>query len=300
MSASKTIFSKCYPRDSVWRQIALYPTQRRLAKMADIHLRTQRQLVTFAFDDVSQQINAHGVYERQELETFFAWVESVKPRLFREATALDLGANIGNHSLFFSDHFKHVHAFEPNERTFKVLTLNSQLVSNITCHQVGLSDAPGRAHFLVNPANIGASRIVPAGTTGASEIRLTTLDAAVRGIAEIKLIKVDVEGHDYAALVGAKETIVAHKPIVLFEQFADDTAAGESATVNLLRSYGYRTFAVIRRHPRAAAGLPTPVRAAFAFVGRLIFGETMEIEVCDRSPQGYHAMVIAIPDWIEA
>jgi FkbM family methyltransferase len=267
--------------------------------MADIHLRTQRQLVTFAFDDVSQQINAHGVYERQELETFFAWIESVKPRLFREATALDLGANIGNHSLFFSDHFKHVHAFEPHERTFKVLSLNSQLVSNITCHQVGLSDAAGRAHFLVNPANIGASRIVPAGTTGASEIRLTTLDAAVPGIAEIKLIKVDVEGHDYAALVGAKETILAHKPVVLFEQFADDTAVGKSATVNLLRSYGYRKFAVIRRHPRAAASLPPVLRAAYAFIGRLVFGETMDIEVGGHSPEGYHTMVIAIPDWIE-
>jgi FkbM family methyltransferase len=300
MSASKTIFSKSYPRASVWRQIALYPSQRRLAKMAEIHLRTQRQLVTFAFDDVSQQINTHGVYERQELETFFAWVESVKPRLFREATALDLGANIGNHSLFFSDYFKHVHAFEPNERTFKVLTLNSQLVSNITCHQVGLSDADGMAHFLVDPANVGASRIVPAGTSGASEIRLTTLDAAVLGVAEIKLIKVDVEGHDYAALVGAKETILAHKPIILFEQFADDAAAGESATVNLLRSYGYRTFAVIRRHPRAAASLPHVLRAAYAFIGRLVLGETMDIEVGEQSPKGYHAMVIAIPDWIEA
>jgi FkbM family methyltransferase len=300
MSASKTIFSKSYPRASVWRQIALYPAQRRLAKMADIHLRTQRQLVTFAFDDVSQQINAHGVYERKELETFFAWIESVKPGVFRDATALDLGANVGNHSLFFSDHFKHVHAFEPNERTFNVLTLNAQLVSNITCHQVGLSDAAGRAHFLVNPANVVASRIVPKGTSGATEISLTTLDAAVPGIAEIKLIKVDVEGHDYAALVGAKETILAHKPIVLFEQLAIDAAAGESATVNLLRSYGYRTFAVLRRHPRASSNLPSVLRAAYAFIGRLVLGETMDIEVGEQAPEGYHAMVIAIPDWIEA
>lgn len=300
MSASKTIFSKSYTRASVWRQIALYPAQRRLAKMADIHLRTQRQLVTFAFDDVSQQINAHGVYERQELETFFAWVESVKPGIFRDATALDLGANIGNHSLFFSDYFKHVHAFEPNERTFKVLTLNSQLVSNINCHQVGLSDAVGRAHFLVNPVNIGASRIVPAGTSGASEISLTTLDATVPGIADIKLIKVDVEGHDHAALVGAKETILAHRPLILFEQFEEDAAAGESATVALLKSYGYRRFAVMHRHPRAAAGFPAPFRAAIAFFGRLIYGESMEIEVGEKLPEGYHAMVIAIPDWIEA
>jgi FkbM family methyltransferase len=267
--------------------------------MAEIHLRTQKQLVIFAFDDVSQQINAHGAYERQELETFFAWIDSVRPGLFREATALDLGANIGNHSLFFSDYFKHVHAFEPNERTFRVLELNARLVDNVTCHQVGLGDAAGTARFLANAANVGASRIVPAGTSGASEIRLTTLDAAVSGIADVKLIKVDVEGHDHAALVGAKETILTHRPIILFEQLADDAVAGESATAALLRSYGYRTFAVIRRHPRAPARLPSAFRAAYALVGRLIFGETMEIEAGERLPAGYQAMAIAIPDWIQ-
>jgi FkbM family methyltransferase len=296
MSASKTIFSKFYPRASVWRQIALYPSQHRLAKMAEIHLRTQRQLVTFAFDEVSQQINAHGVYERQELETFFAWVESIKPGLFRDATALDLGANIGNHSLFFSDHFKHVHAFEPNERTFKVLALNAQLVGNVTCHQVGLSDKAGTAHFQVNPGNIGSSRVVASAGPGTSEVRLTTLDAVARGLTDIKLIKVDVEGHDYAALIGAKETIRSHRPIILFEQLAEDAGEGESATIALLKSYGYGAFAVIRRHPRAPAGLPTILRAAFALLGRLICGETMEVEVLDGPPKGYHAMVIAIPD----
>ena len=277
----------------------LYPSQRRLAKMAEIHLRSRRQLAVFAFDDVSLQINTHGVYERQELETFFAWVDSVKPGLFRDATALDLGANIGNHSLFFADHFKQVHAFEPNERTFKVLALNAELVGNVTCHQIGLSDTAGMAFFRVNPGNIGASRVVASPEPGTSEVRLTTLDALACGLADIKLIKVDVEGHDYAALVGAKETILTHKPIILFEQLAEDSTAGESATIALLKTYGYETFAVIRRYPRAAAGLPTSLRAAFAIVGRLIFGETMEIEVGDRSPEGYHAMVIAIPHWLK-
>lgn len=299
MCASKTIFSKPYPRSSVWRQITLYPAQRKLAKIAEVHLRTRRQLAVFAFDDVSLQVNVHGVYERQELETFFAWIEAARPGLFREAVALDLGANIGNHSLFFSDYFRQVHAFEPNERTFKVLSLNAELAGNITCHQVGLSDKAGTACFQNNPANIGASRIVPLGSGAGSEIRLTTLDSAVRGIDEIKLIKVDVEGHDYEALVGARDTISTHKPIILFEQFAEDSAAGESESIKLLKSYGYKTFAVIRRHPRAAAGMPGPLRACVALVGRLLFGETMEIEVGDRSPEGYHAMVVAIPDWLK-
>lgn len=298
MCAAKTLFSKAYPRVSAWRQLTLYLSQRKLAKMAQLHLRDRRQLVVFAFDDVSSQINAHGVYERQELETFFAWISAVRPDAFGQAIALDLGANIGNHSLYFSDYFKEVHAFEPNARTFKVLAMNAELVPNVRCHQVGLSDHAGTAHFKVNPGNLGASRIVPARESGTSEVSLVTLDSAVIGMTGIGLIKVDVEGHDYAALVGAKETIATHKPVILFEQLAEDTVSGESPTVALLRSFGYARFAVIRRYPRAPAGLPRPFRAAFAFFGRLVLGETMKIEICDKSPPGYHAMVIAIPDWV--
>lgn len=278
--------------------MTLYPAQRKMAEIAAVHLRSERQLVVFSFDDISLQINSHGVYERQELETFITWLESERPGLCRGAIALDLGANIGNHSLFFSDHFKQVHAFEPNPRTFRVLALNAELTGNITCHQLGLSDAAGAAHFQVNPSNIGASRLVPSATRESIEVSLVTLDSVVRGVADIKLIKIDVEGHDYAALVGAKETIVSHKPIILFEQLAEDADSGESATVALLKSYGYARFAVIRRHPRAPAGLPTPLRAAYALFGRMLCGETMAIEVCDQVPGGYQAMIIAMPDWI--
>jgi FkbM family methyltransferase len=299
MSAVTTIFSKTYSRASVWNQVMLYLSQRKLAKSAQLHLSSRcRQLVVFAFDDVSLQINAHGVYERQELETFFAWISAVRPDVFRGATALDLGANIGNHSLFFSGYFNEVHAFEPNPRTFKALSLNAELVDNVICHQVGLSNLTATAHFRVNPSNLGASRIVSSPEPGAIEIKLVSLDSVVSGAADIKLIKVDVEGHDYAALVGAEETIAIHKPLILFEQLAEDPASNESATLALLKAYGYRKFAVIRRRPRAYPWLPSPLRAVFALFARLLCGETMTIETCDCPPGGYQAMVIAIPDWV--
>jgi FkbM family methyltransferase len=298
MPARKTIFSKPYTRSSIWRQISLYPAQRTMANVALIHLMTQRQLAVFAFDDIALQINSHGAYERQELETFFAWISSVRPEVFRTSTALDLGANIGNHSLFFSDFFEQVHAFEPNERTFKILRLNAELVNNVHCHQVGLSDRVCNASLRVNKANLGASRVVSTQDPSTVEVKLVTLDSVVEGLKDIRLIKVDVEAHDYAALVGAKHTIITHKPIILFEQIEEDSPTGESKTVSLLRTYGYSKFAVIRRYPRAASKLPTVLRAAYAFVGRILRGETMEIELCDRAPEGYQAMVIAIPDWI--
>ena len=41
-------------------------------------------------------------------------------------SALDIGANIGNHSVFLSKFFKKIHSFEPNPKTYDVLSLNSK------------------------------------------------------------------------------------------------------------------------------------------------------------------------------
>jgi len=291
------LFSKAYGRKESFSQLMLYPSYRYFVKAASVHIKQRRQPVLFAFDHVSLEINTHGLYERQELETFFAWIESMRPDIFRESIALDLGANIGNHSLFFSDYFREVHAFEPNERTFKVLELNAELVDNITCHHVGLSERTGTAFFRTNFGNIGASRVVPSRGSDVTEVNLDTLDSLVSGLADIKLIKVDVEGHDFEALTGAKETIMNHKPIIIFEHSAGDSEGGESAAVSLLKKYGYDKFAVIARHPRAPDCLSARLRLATEVCMRLFCGETMEVELI-RSPHGDCSMVVAIPEWL--
>jgi FkbM family methyltransferase len=297
MLTSKTVYAKSYGRAEAFRWLLLYPSYRQFVKNASSHIRQRRQMAVFSFDHISLEINANGMYERKELETFFSWIDSIQPGLFREAAALDLGANIGNHSLFFADHFKHVHAFEPNGRTFQVLKLNAELVGNVTCHQVGLSDTAGSASFSFNAANIGASCIVPAVTAGATKVRLTTLDAALPEAENIKLIKIDVEGHDYQALLGAEVTIKTHHPIILFEHFSERSKTGETPTMTLLRSYGYQKFAVIRGHPRAPSFFTPRIRLVTETFLRILCGESMGVELDDR-PQGFHSMVIAIPKWL--
>ena len=63
------------------------------------------------------------------------------------STMLDIGANIGNHSLFFSNYFAKCISFEPNPRTFSVLEINSRLVENIIPMNIGLSDKKGEVEL---------------------------------------------------------------------------------------------------------------------------------------------------------
>ena len=88
-----------------------------------------------------------------ELSTLFAWFSARHPEVF-DGIAMDIGANIGNHALYFSDYFRWVHCFEPNPRTFKVLALNAELASNITCFNVGISDSDRVAHMSTPSSNV--------------------------------------------------------------------------------------------------------------------------------------------------
>ena len=81
------------------------------------------------FDVGSLKIMLNGRFENYELI-------SLKNNVFnkinsKNSNALDIGANIGNHSLFFSNHFLNVYSFEPSEIIFELLKLNIRSKENI-------------------------------------------------------------------------------------------------------------------------------------------------------------------------
>ncbi|WP_233840489.1 FkbM family methyltransferase [Dyella sp. 2HG41-7] len=266
-----------------------------LRQQSNKHIAEHRkQLVVFSFDFIAHNINLNGVYEKDDLDTFFEWLESSGVDL-KDATAIDIGANIGNHSLYFSSHFKRVVSFEPHPRIFKVLSLNAELVDNLTCHNVGLSDQEGSA-ILSGPANnFGRSTIGELRDARSVDIMLTTLDT-FREFDNVKLIKIDVEGHEYKVLQGAKNVIQQHKPIILFEQHVEDFKNGESQILSLLKEFGYRSFATVRRYPLP---LPSALKFLVTPLQRIVQGEQTRIVQTSRIAPDFYSFIIALPDWMQ-
>ncbi|HIG67318.1 MAG TPA: hypothetical protein EYQ44_05795 [Porticoccaceae bacterium] len=60
------------------------------------------QMVCFSHDAISRKIFIDGLFEKRELDVLKVFLEQ---ELHDFDTCLDIGANIGNHSLFFSDIF---------------------------------------------------------------------------------------------------------------------------------------------------------------------------------------------------
>lgn len=132
-------------------------------------------------------------------------------------TVLDVGANIGNHTIFLASIAKvNVVAFEPNvhlasaiQKSIEINALGSQ----VTVKQVGLGKEESVGSFNETiPDNLGAQSI----SIGDGNLQITTLDSMSFN-APISLIKIDVEGMELDVLKGAKKTLIKDKPALYIE-----------------------------------------------------------------------------------
>jgi FkbM family methyltransferase len=175
-------------------------------------------------------------------------------------TVLDIGANIGSHTLHLAQlvgSAGRVHAFEPTAFAYAKLTrnlaLNPALAARVTAHQCFLvadksgglpeqiwSSWPLAGGSDLHPKHLGA----PKSTSGA---QARTLDGilADSGDPRVHLVKMDVDGFECDVLAGAKTTMSRCRPIFVMELSPYIlTERGHSAEelLSYFRPLGYRFF----------------------------------------------------------
>ena len=162
-------------------------------------------MVIFAFDHIGLSLNVEGRYDNSPLYLVEEFINQKLPTA-KDSTVLDIGANIGNHTIFFAKMFKKVYAFEPNPITYEVLKINSNFVSetkNIKAFNFGLSDINRKLPFLINRSNIGGSAITESEEASENIIGVSVKkldDLTILNDENIALIKIDVEGHELEVL----------------------------------------------------------------------------------------------------
>lgn len=138
----------------------------------------------------------------------------------------DIGANIGQHSLFMSRFVDQVHAFEPYDEVRKKLAHHVKLnnISNLSVHNVGLSDSNQSLPFYAPTGRnqgIGSfdSSTTKKGNRSIGELALVNGDQyfKTQAITGIDLIKIDVEGFEKTALHGLRKTLERDRPVVVCE-----------------------------------------------------------------------------------
>lgn len=193
---------------------------------------------------ISSQILCYGLHEKNLLEFIF----SILPKKYKRGICIDVGANIGNHSLFFSNYYDEIHAFEPVSSTFKALELNvliNGLFSKIKTYNIALSSINSRLRFFEDHSgDIGRSKIASQDEIKPKEtieyiIQTLKGDKYFSGSININIIKIDAEGHETNVIKGLSKSISLNHPIILFEANAIDH---DSNVMIELKKMGYKYF----------------------------------------------------------
>jgi FkbM family methyltransferase len=260
-------------------------------KLGAKNLKKNGQIYGPIFDYITTEIILDGRFENNLLaclETFFKNDENFKSK---QSTCIDIGANIGNHSLFFSKWFKKVISFEPHPVNFKLLAMNTY-GTNIEIHNLALSDV--ESNLILNDKdlfNSGAHTISNVNLSEGILIRATRLDRLISDDKHIDLIKIDVEGHEVKVLKGALNTITRCRPTIIFEQSIEKIDDGTSDTIGLLKEMGYTNFYYLqKRFYYESLGPFINIIRAFLVI---IFGDKYVFIKKNSTPRRFHDMVIA-------
>ena len=156
---------------------------------------------------------------------------------------LDIGANVGSHSLYWAIERKaqKVYSFEPYTQTYEILETNIKLnnlekivfpsnkgLSNETCN------AKVKSFW---ERNVGGTSFEKNSEGDFEFVSVDSLNIPEK----IDLIKIDVEGHEMEVLEGAIKTIFNNKPIIVIETFNK-----KEQVTQFLNSLGFTLAETIR------------------------------------------------------
>jgi FkbM family methyltransferase len=132
------------------------------------------------------------------------------------STVLDIGANIGMMacSLAAQRPDLKIIAVEPVPPNVECLQANVQAngLANVEVIHAAASDAPGKVHVNINGP---WSAVLPQDQGGVVEVPAITVDSLISR--QAAGIKIDVEGWEPYVLAGARDTLLAHRPLVFME-----------------------------------------------------------------------------------
>jgi FkbM family methyltransferase len=299
----KTTITTYKSRDSL---IFLYPILNRINHfIASRNVKKHPQLGIFAFDHIGLTINTLGRYEDKELNILGLLLTSLLGHS-PNGVALDVGANIGNHSIFLTKFFKDIYAYEPNPTTFMMLELNCQLLKRsvnlerIHCRNYALGDMDGYTEMELNRKNMGSARLIP-GTynpiarkdESSPTVHVKKLDDIFElGDKDIRLIKIDVEGHELNVLRGASRILNRQKPIVIFEQQQhSDEAKSPAPSVVFLIENGYDILAVEENFNFGHGFIPKVFQKIF----QSVFYQELSLVRMNDPGNRFQQMLIAVP-----
>ncbi len=174
------------------------------------------------------------------LETFiFGYYDHLK---YENKIVVDVGAQTGDSVLYFWYRgAKLIHAFEPVDQNYKILTRNVRLNNiNCKCYNIGLGDSYSREVIRILGDMAVSSQINHEFESTQSATFFPLDYFRIRP----DIVKIDVEGHEERVIIGALETLSETNNVVV----ETHSKSLSKKTESLLRPLGFSLTKAIRNY----------------------------------------------------
>lgn len=150
-------------------------------------------------------------------------IRLIRQHVGRGARAVDIGANIGFYSRLLSDLVGpegQVYSFEPEPRNYAMLRRQVAGRGNVTIVNGAVGSQTGVTKLFISP-DLNVDHHTYDDGTGrlSTEIQTFALDRYFGDAGPIDFIKMDIQGHEYQALLGARNLLAADTGPKLFLEF---------------------------------------------------------------------------------
>ena len=172
---------------------------------------------------VGQSLRLYGEWSYGEIEVLAQLLE-------RDATVIEVGANIGSHTVFIARDLcpaGKVVAYEPRRILFQLLCANLVLngITNVDAvpSAIGSSAASFReAHLPLHAGGNAGGHAIGELAGDDEAFSMVTLDSQSLHWGKVALIKIDVEGNELDVLKGAEKLIARDGPLIYLENDRPD------------------------------------------------------------------------------
>lgn len=165
------------------------------------------------FGYLDNYIFYNGIYERDI-------IDNIRNTLKKDSIILDIGSNIGQHSLLLSPYCKKIFAFEPIPQVYNEFknSIKANKYKNINLQNIAIGDKKESKSIFFNQKNTGSSTFLDQNLGHKTiQVNIDKLENVLPLNQKFDVVKIDVEGYEAIVILSNKEIFLKNKPIIFLE-----------------------------------------------------------------------------------
>ncbi|AZA78940.1 FkbM family methyltransferase [Chryseobacterium sp. G0186] len=244
LKSLKSILFKETPINFIKRKLNISYLDNRKLFTINYNNRKTKIYLNKKFGYVDFYIFENGIYEKHI-------IDEIRSALTKDKILLDIGANIGQHSLLLAPYCKEVYAFEPIPDVYREFneSIKKNNYQNIKLFNTAIGGSSAVKSFNYVSGHAGMSSFIETKNPGKKliNVQIEPLEKMIHDV-KFDVVKMDVEGYEAVVVLENRDIFLKNRPLFFMEFCpAAIDEQGEHSSQDLLKFFFDNNFKIYSR-----------------------------------------------------